>query len=88
MVMEGDNIDGRPYDISQNFGAKEFALIDWSNVVIGEWGGMELSVDGQSVDMARTAQVAITVNAWFDAKLLRDDAVLLGTIQAPANNPG
>ena len=81
MVMEGDNIDGRPYDISQNFGAKEFALIDWSNVVVGEWGGIELSVDANSVGMARTAQVAITVNAWFDAKLTRDDAVLLGTVE-------
>ena len=84
MVMEGDNIDGRAYDISQNFGAKEFALIDWSNVVIGEWGGIELSVDANSVGMARTAQVAITVNAWFDAKLTRNDAVLLGTIDKDA----
>ena len=82
MVMEGKEIDGRAYDISQNFGAKEFALIDWSNVVIGEWGGMELSVDANSVDMARTAQVAITVNAWFDAILTREDAVLLGTVEA------
>lgn len=88
MVMENDNIDGRAYDISQNFAAKEFALIDWSNVVVGEWGGIELSVDSQSVTMARTAQVAITVNAWFDAKLLRDDAVMLATLTAPANNPG
>ena len=88
MVMEGKEIDGRPYDISQNLAAKEFALIDWSNIVIGEWGGMELSVDGQSVDMARTAQVAITLNAWFDAKKLRDDAILLGTVAPKSNNPG
>lgn len=87
MVMEGDNIDGRAYDISQNFGAKEFALIDWSNVVVGEWGGIELSVDSQSVTMARTAQVAITVNAWFDAKLLRDDAVMLATLENSTIDP-
>jgi hypothetical protein len=87
MVMEGKEIDGRAYDISQNFGAKEFALIDWSNVVIGEWGGMELSVDANSVDMARTAQVAITVNAWFDAILTREDAVLLGTVAASTIDP-
>jgi HK97 family phage major capsid protein len=87
MVMEGKEIDGRAYDISQNFGAKEFALIDWSNVVIGEWGGMELSVDANSVEMARTAQVAITVNAWFDAILTRDDAVLLGTVAASTIDP-
>lgn len=88
MVMEGDNIDGRPYDISQNFGQKEFALIDWNSVVLAQFGGLDLSVDATSVQMARTAQVAITVNAWFDCKLLRDDAVLLGTVVAPTNNPG
>jgi HK97 family phage prohead protease/HK97 family phage major capsid protein len=87
MVMENDNIDGRAYDISQNFGAKEFALIDWNSVVLAQFGGLDLSVDATSVQMARTAQVAITINSWFDCKLLRNDAVLLGTVQA-ANNPG
>jgi hypothetical protein len=87
MVMENDNIDGRAYDISQNFGAKEFALIDWNSVVLAQFGGLDLIVDATSVQMARTAQVAITINSWFDCKLLRNDAVLLGTVQA-ANNPG
>lgn len=87
MVMEGKEIDGRGYDISQHLGQKEFALIDWSNVVIGEWGGMELSVDANSVEMARTAQVAITVNAWFDGILTRDDAVLLGTVGTGTIDP-
>ena len=84
MVMEGKEIDGRPYDVTQNLDAKEFALIDWSNVYIGQWAGTEISVDGTSVEMARTAQVAITLNAWFDCLVVRDEAVQLATVDKNA----
>lgn len=83
MVMEGNDIDGRGYDISQNFGAansKTIGLVSWGDIVVAEWGGTELLIDANSVEMARTAQVAITLNAWFDCKKLRPEAVQIATI--------
>lgn len=82
MVLEGNNIDGRPYEISQNLATNEYALINWSDIYVGQWAGTEISVDGTSVEMARTAQVAITLNAWFDAIAVRDEAIQLATVAA------
>lgn len=84
MVMEGSEIDGRPYSITQNMGPKEFALINFDDLYFGQWGGTEITVDGTSVEMARTAQVAITLNAWFDLLVVRDEAVQLATVDASA----
>ena len=88
MVMEGNEIDGTPYVSTNNMAAKEFAYLNWNDVVIGEWGQMEVSVDSTSVQMARNAQVAITVNLWLDCKVLRSQAVYLGTVQAAQGGNG
>lgn len=83
MVMEGNEIDGRAYDISQNLGAansKTIALVNWDDIVAATWAGVELSIDSNSVTMARTGQVAITVSMYVDIKKLRNEAVQLATI--------
>lgn len=83
MVMEGNEIDGRAFDISQNLGAansKTLALVNWDDIVAATWAGVELSIDSNSVTMARTGQVAITVSMFVDIKKLRDEAVQLATI--------
>ena len=83
MVMEGNEIDGRAFDISQNLGAansKTIALVNWDDIVAATWAGVELSIDSNSVTMARSGQVAITVSMFVDIKRLRDEAVQLATI--------
>lgn len=87
MVMEGNEIDGRPYSISQNLAQNELILANFSDIYLGQWAGTELSVDTTSVGMARTAQVAVTLNAWFDCIAVRPESIQLGTVVA-GNNPG
>ena len=87
MVMEGNEIDGRPYSISQNLAQNELILANFSDIYLGQWAGTEISVDTTSVGMARTAQVAVTLNAWFDCIAVRPESIQLGTVVA-ANNPG
>lgn len=87
MVMEGKEIDGRPYDISQNLADNEFILINWNDIYIGQWGGTEISVDSTSHDMARTNQVCVTINAYFDALARRSEAIQLATVKAGTIDP-
>ena len=86
MVMEGNEIDGRPYSISQNLAQNELILANFSDIYLGQWSGTELSVDTTSVGLARTAQVALTLNAWFDCIAVRPESIQLGTVVA-SNNP-
>ena len=55
MVMEGNEIDGRPYSISQNLAQNELILANFSDIYLGQWAGTEISVDTTSVGLARTA---------------------------------
>jgi len=45
---------------------------DWSNLVIAQWGGIDLTVDPYS--LADTAQIRLVINCYFDAKVIRPEA--------------
>jgi HK97 family phage major capsid protein len=60
---------------------KAFIVGDWSNLAIGNWGGIDIVVDPYTVAVA--GQVRIVVNAFFDAKVLRANAFAVGTYAAP-----
>ena len=77
LVMEGNEIDGTPVLSTTNIAQKKFAYGDWSNVAIGQWGAIDIIVDPYTV--ARSGQVRIVINAYFDFKLLRDGALVYAT---------
>jgi hypothetical protein len=86
MVYENGMVDGtRAYDTS-NMGTgandKAFIVGDWSNLAIGNWGGIDIVVDPYTVAVA--GQVRIVVNAFFDAKVLRANAFAFGNYAAPS----
>lgn len=85
MVYENGMVDGtRAYNTS-NMGTgandKAFIVGDWSNLAIGNWGGIDITVD--NVTRAVAGQVRIVVNAFFDAKVLRAGAFAFGNYAAP-----
>lgn len=85
MVYENGMVDGvKAYDTS-NMGTtandKAFIVGDWSNLVIGNWGGIDLTVDPYTVAIA--GQIRLVVNTFFDAKKLRSNAFAVGTYVAP-----
>lgn len=85
MVYENGMVDGlRAYDTS-NMGTgandKAFIVGDWSNLAIGNWGGIDIVVDPYTVAIA--GQIRIVINAFFDAKKLRASAFAVGTYVAP-----
>ena len=79
MVMENDAIDGTAALSTGHVPAKEFFYGDWSNLVIAAWDNVQLDVVRDSAYLAK-GQVCIIVNAYFDAKVARDEAFVRGSV--------
>lgn len=77
LVMEGDNIDGTPVLSTGHIAKDTFAYGDWSQLYVGQWGAIDLTVDPYT--KAAAGQVRLVINAFFDFKLVRPKAVVLGT---------
>lgn len=77
LVMEGGEIDGTPVYSSSNVIDNGFIVGDFSNLVIAQFGnGIDLVVDPYS--KASEGCIKIIVNAYFDAKVLRESAFAYG----------
>ena len=78
LVMEGGMIDGTPVLNTSHVEGKNFIYGDFSNLAIGQWGGIDLTVDPYT--KAAAGQVRLVINAYFDAKVLRPEAFAFGTV--------
>lgn len=64
-ILNGYTIDySNAVDADKN-GAHHMVFGNWNDLVIGEWGGLDIVVDPYTE--ATSAQIIITVNAWNDA---------------------
>lgn len=72
MVFENNAVDGTPALSTTNVRSSYMVAGDWSNLAIGQWGAVDLTVDPYT--KAADGQVRLVVNAFFDAKVLRPDA--------------
>ena len=77
LVLEGDNIDGTPVLSTGHMAKDTFAYGDWSQLYVGQWGAIDLTVDPYT--KAADGQVRLVINAFFDFKLVRPKAVVYGT---------
>ena len=79
LVYENGTVDGTTALNTSHLGSgKTYIYGDFSNLAIGSWGGVDLTVDPYT--KAAAGQVRIVVNAFFDAAKLRDNAFAFGTI--------
>lgn len=82
LVMEHGEIDGTPvYNTSNVSSTANVAYGDWSNLVIGQWGGIDLTVDPFS--QATKGCVRVTVNFYVDVKVVRPETIVAGFISEP-----
>lgn len=77
LVMEGGAIDGTAVLNTSNVEEQNVVYGDFSNLAIGQWGSIDLLVDPYT--KAADGQVRLVVNAFFDAKVLREGAFAYGT---------
>ena len=76
MVMENNAIDGTPAEVTTHMDKNMIAYGDWSQLYIGQWGAIDLTVDNYT--QATKGCVRLVINAFFDYKVVRDGAIVLG----------
>lgn len=71
-IMEDNEINGYPVLCSSAVTDKGIVMGNFSDLVIGQWGGIDLTVDPYT--QAANNKVRLVINAYFDAKVRRADA--------------
>lgn len=71
-LMEGGEVDGIPVYSTSACTSKGMVLGNFSDYVIGQWGGIDLTVDPYT--QAASGKVRLVINAYFDAKPRRVEA--------------
>ena len=80
MVMENNAIDGTPAEVTTHMEDNLMAYGDWSQLYIGQWGAIDLTVDNYT--QATKGCVRLVINAFFDYKVVRSGAIVLGEYTA------
>ena len=79
LVYEHGAIDGTESMSTSNIKDKNFAYGDFSNVVIANWGNLDLTVD--SISKAAQGLVMLVVNFYCDVKVLRNQAIKVAKLK-------
>ena len=72
MIMDGNEIDGISTLVTNGMTSKGLILGNFNDLVIGQWGGIDLTVDPYT--QAANGKIRLVVNAYFDAKPQRADS--------------
>lgn len=80
MIMENGAIDGTEALATSNVPTGKMLYGDFSNLVIGQWDSVILDVV-RDTDSLANGCVTIVVNAYFDAKVARDGAIVAANVQ-------
>ena len=88
LVLDGNDIDGTPVIANSDVPTTQYAYGDFSNIVMGTWGNVDLIIDPYT--LAAENSVRIVVNAFVDWKKVRKDenVIVYGKVSAPASTPG
>ncbi len=79
LVYENGAIDGTESMSTSNIKDKNFAYGDFSNVVIANWGNLDLTVDPMT--KASSGLVRLVVNFYCDVKTLRPEAIKVAKLK-------
>ena len=79
-LMEDNEINGYPVLCTSAVADKGVIMANWSDLVIGQWGGIDLTVDPYT--QAASGKVRLVINAYFDAKPRRADAFVKKVLMA------
>lgn len=79
LVWENNEVDGTKAVSTSNMGNGTDVLYGkWDNLIIGQWGGIDLTID--PLTAAKKNAIVVTVNALFDAQIARPEAFAYGEI--------
>lgn len=73
LLMNGNEVDGYPVSASSNVVAGGYAFGDFKELVVAQWGAIDIVVDPYT--LATKNAIRLVINAFFDAKVRRDGAI-------------
>lgn len=79
LVYESGSVDGTEALSTSNIQERRFAYGDFSNVVIANWNGVDITVD--SISKAAQGLVRLVVNFYCDVKTLRPEAIKVAKLK-------
>lgn len=79
-LMEGNEVNGYPVLCTSAVAGKGVVMGNFSDYVIGQWGGIDLTVDPYT--QAAKGKVRLVINAYFDAKPRRGEAFVTKVLKA------
>lgn len=80
LVYENGSVDGTVALNTSNVEGKNYVYGDFSNLAIGSWSGLDLTID--PFTRAADGMIRIVVNMYVDAQILRPSAFATGTVGA------
>lgn len=85
LVLHGNDIDGTPVIANSDVPTTQYAYGDFSNIVMGTWGNVDLIIDPYT--LAAENSVRIVVNAFVDWKKVRsaENVLVYGKVSAAAD---
>ena len=79
-LMEGNEVNGYPVLCTSAVAGKGVVMGNFSDYVIGQWGGIDLTVDPYT--QAAKGKVRLVINAYFDANPRREEAFVTKVLKA------
>ena len=79
-LMEGNEVNGYPVLCTSAVADKGVVMGNFSDYVIGQWGGIDLTIDPYT--QAAKGKVRLVINAYFDAKPRREEAFVTKVLKA------
>ena len=73
LLMQGNEVDGYPVSASSNVVAGGWAFGDFRELVVAQWGAIDIVVDPYT--LATKNAIRLVINAFFDAKVRREGAI-------------
>ena len=73
LLLEDGEVDGYPVSDSSNVVAGGYAFGDFGELVVAQWGGIDIVVDPYT--LATKNAIRLVINAYFDAKVRREGAI-------------
>ena len=74
LLMDGNEVNGYPVSASSNVLKDGWAFGDFRELVVAQWGSIDIVVDPYT--LATKNAVRLVINAFFDAAVRRDGAIL------------
>lgn len=79
MILSDSKMDGIKTTVTSNVEPNQFLLADFSNLIIGFWENPTIAFY-DDFQLAQNGLVGIVINAFYDAKMVRNDALVLGEV--------